>query len=286
MRSFLTRLALVGIVGVALAGCGASNSTTLPGGGLPGGVGGGPINVTLPPPLPATIPDSGLLDDGALTALPGATAPGTLSGFNVVGATDTQAAPDGGLDNTACVVPCQPAPVDAYITGTNGYHVLNWPGNGTNTIILKYTPVGRVMPSLVYTFALSPGALFTYSTLIMHAISPLPIGTLPAPTAASLELVGNGAAAGPGALVSTYDVRVPCTVPVAPPANVSALKCGALPAYGSTTGNTAAASAVAPGAAGAFTPINYTMYLVITYAAPTDPTKTGMWAWLYVYGIQ
>ena len=285
MRSFLTRLALVGIVGIALVGCGSSNGTTLPGGAIPGGAGGGPVNITPSAPVAGSIPDSGLLDDGSLTAGPGITAPGTLSGFNVVGATDVQAAPDGGLDNVACVTPCQPAPTDTYITTINGYHQLTWPGNNSNIVELRYNPVGRVMPSLVYTFVLAPGSFFTYSTLIAHWSS-LPSGSLPTATSVSLELVGNGTSAGPGTLVNTYDVRVTCSQPAAPPANVFAAKCGPLPAYGSTTGNTAGPAAVVPGAAGAFTPYNYTLYVEANYAAPTDPTKAAVFAFLYVYGIQ
>lgn len=62
MRNFLTRLAHVGIVGIALAGCGTSNGTTL--------AGGGPINTTpgVGNPPANSIAPSTSIDNGSPTA--------------------------------------------------------------------------------------------------------------------------------------------------------------------------------------------------------------------------
>jgi hypothetical protein len=277
MRSFLARLALVGLVGIALVGCGTSNGTTLQAGAVPNNSGGGPINTTVGvgnPPAGSIAP-SGLLDDGALTALPGATAPGTFTGFNDV-ATDTQ-----GLGSGPGADPA-PAPTDAFVTAMGGYDILAWSGNNNQVIQLKYNPVGRVNPSLVYTFGL-PGnsAFFTYSQIVIHigAIT----GTLPAPTSVSLELVGNGTTAGAGSATSTYDVRVACTA--APAIAVFAFKCGALPAYGAVA-NTVGPSPIVPGAAGAYTPYSYNLYLEPIYAAVTNPTQSATFNFAYAYAIQ
>jgi hypothetical protein len=279
MRSFLTRLVLVGIVGIAFAGCNGGNGMSLPGGALPGGSGGGPLNTTpgVGSPPAGTIAPSGLIDDGALTALPGATAAGAFSGFNVV-AGDAQFLGSGPGADPA------PAPTDAFVSGMIGLHLLNWPGNGNSQVIqLKYTPLApRVLPSLVYTFGF-PGnvGFFTYSQIVIHIVAIF--GTLPAPASINLELVGNGSAAGAGALTNTYDVRVACTA--APAISTSAFKCGALPAYGATA-NTVGPSPIVPGAAGAFTPYAYTLYFVPIYAAPTDPTKNAFAGFAYAYAIQ
>jgi len=275
MRSFLARLALVGLVGIALVGCGTSNGTTLPAGSIPNNSGGGPINVTIGNPPAGSIAPSGLLDDGALTALPGATAPGAFSGNNVV-ATDTQVLGSGpGADPP-------PAPTDAFVTAMAGFDSLTWFGNSSLVIQLKYNPVGRVNPSLVYTFG-TPGnsAPFTYSQIVIHIGTVT--GTLPAPTSLNLELVGNGTAAGAGSAATTYDVRVVCTA--APAISLSAFKCGALPAYGAVA-NTVGPSPIAPGAAGAYTPYSYNLYFEPIYAAVTDPTKSSLIQFAYAYAIQ
>jgi hypothetical protein len=278
MRSFLARLALVGLVGIALVGCGTSNGTTLPAGSIPNNSGGGPINTTVGvgnPPAGSIAP-SGLLDDGALTALPGATAPGTFSGFNVV-ATDTQVLGGGPGADPA------PAPTDAFVTAKGGFDSIAYSGNNNVVIQLKYNPVGRVNPSLVYTFGL-PGnsAFFTYSQIVIHILGPT-VGTLPQPASYNLELVGNGTAAGAGALTSTYDVRVACTA--APAIAPTAFKCGALPAYGAVA-NTAGPSPIAPGAAGGYTPYSYNLYLEPIYAVATNPALSATLQFAYAYAIQ
>jgi hypothetical protein len=218
-----------------------------------------------------------LIDDGALTALPGATAPGTFSGFNAV-ATDVQGVIGPGADPA-------PAPNDLFITTPpGGADTIGYTGNGNVIVQLKYNPVGRVVPSLVYTFGF-PGNLgfFTYSQIVIHIGGPT-TGSLPQPASYSLELVGNGTTAGAGALTSTYDVRVACTA--APAIAAFAFKCGALPAYGAVA-NTAGPSPIVPGAAGAFTPYAYTLYFEPIYAVATDPTKnvTAL-GFAYSYAIQ
>jgi len=276
MRSFLARLALVGLVGIALVGCGTSNGTTLQAGAVPNNSGGGPINTTVGvgnPPAGSIAP-SGLLDDGALTALPGATAPGNFTGFNVV-AIDTQNGSGPGADPP-------PAPTDAIVTAAADSDAIAYTGNNNLVIQLKYNPVGRVNPSLVYTFGL-PGnsAFFTYSQIVIHMGGTT--GTLPLPASFNLELVGNGTAAGAGAPASTYDVRVACTA--APAIAAFAFKCGALPAYGAVA-NTTGPSPIVPGAAGAYTPYSYNLYLEPIYAAVTDPTKSSLVQFAYAYAIQ
>jgi hypothetical protein len=125
--------------------------------------------------------------------------------------------------------------------------------------------------------------------------------TLPALTATftswAIELVGNGASPGPGSPAATYDVRLNCTA-TAVGNSQNRFVCGPMPAYGAasnlapTSGNPGAGTynvpvnAVFPGAAGAFTPINPTMYVVLNFGTATLPGATAN-PWIdYIYAAQ
>lgn len=153
MRSFLTRLALVGIVGVALAGCGTSNGTALSGGALPGGSGGGPINTTPGvggPPGGTVAP---VLIDNGIT--------GTYSGFNTV-AVNGSSNVDSQTDPTTPGLPPPPAEPDGVVTGS---HNVSITGNSNTQVIVKYSGSAN----LTYQFGFpGNGALFTYGSIITH----------------------------------------------------------------------------------------------------------------------
>jgi hypothetical protein len=113
----------------------------------------------------------------------------------------------------------------------------------------------------------------------------------------SIELVGNGSSAGPGSPAATYDVRLPCTATAAGN-SLNRFVCGPLPAYGAasnlapTAGNPGAGTynvpvnAVFPGAAGAFTPISPTMYVVLNSSSATNPATVANPQIDYIYAIQ
>jgi hypothetical protein len=117
----------------------------------------------------------------------------------------------------------------------------------------------------------------------------------------SIELVGNGSAAGPGSPAATYDVRLACTATTAGAglsASLNRFVCGPLPAYGAasnlapTAGNPGAGTynvpvnAVFPGAAGAFTPVNPTMYVVLNSTGSTAAATVANAYIDYIYAIQ
>ncbi len=167
MRSLLARLALVGLVGIALAGCGTSNGTPLPNGSIANNSGGGGI-VTTPgvgaPPL-GFVP-SKLIDTG--TDAPGSTyIPQGVSGS--VGFADVQDIIQAWQDPRSAAVPSVPAsPGGGSPSQANdlGSHQITTTGNATTQLIFKFT---GAVPNLTYNFGLPGNAVpFTYSHIIAH----------------------------------------------------------------------------------------------------------------------
>ena len=163
MRSVLARLALVGLVGIALVGCGSSNGTSLQAGSVPNNGGGGPINTTNgigAPPLGVIA--SLLIDNG------NAAAASSYVGFNTF-AVDTQNTVQALQDPASPAVPLVPsspgAPTPSQATDTGDHFVLV-NGNNSTQLIMRYS---GIVPSLVYNFG-APGnsGTFNYSQIIAH----------------------------------------------------------------------------------------------------------------------
>lgn len=268
MRSFLARIALAGTFGIAIAGCGTQNGTSLPVGAFPNGAGGGPTNVTSQPPPPGTVAGKSLV--GLFTAT------NNFVGFNTT-ATDAASANDYGTDSQ--VADSGPPPA-----APGGSHLITFTGNNTPVVNFKYNaPIGSLtIPPT------TPGQFVaqTYGAIVLHAPSPLPkLGTA-SPTSLFIELVGGS---------PTYDIRVNCTVspgPVAPattPKTVMGLVryvCP-LPVYGSPS-TTGIQQPVIAGATGAFDPAGAsTFYVGETFGATaTSPAATSTLNLDYVYAEQ
>ena len=269
MRSLLARIALAGTFGIAIAGCGTQNGTSLPVGAFPNGAGGGPTNVSNQAPPPGTIPGKALI--GAFTAT------NNFVGFNTT-ATDAASANDYGTDPKVADSGNPPSAPGAS-------HLITFTGNNTPVINLKYNPaIGSLtIPVLL------PGQILaqTYGSIILHAPSPLPkLGTL-SPTSLFIELVGGS---------PLYDIRVSCAVPAppvtTPPTPVVVINglvryvCP-LPAFGSPS-TTGLQQPVVAGATGAFDPSgNSTFYVGETFGVTaTSSAATSTLNLDYVYAEQ
>lgn len=163
MRSLLARLALVGLVGIALAGCGASNGTTLPAGGVNANSGGGAINTPNgigAPPLGLIA--SVLIDNGTVAA-----ASAYVGGNSF--ATDTANLVQALQDPVGAAVPSVPnspgAPTPSQATDTGSHAVVV---NGDNATVVKLRFSGAV-PNLTYQFGTAGNStFFNYSNIIAH----------------------------------------------------------------------------------------------------------------------
>lgn len=162
MRSLLARLALVGLVGVALSGCGASSGTTLPAGSTANGAGGGSINTSNgigAPPLGLIA--SLLIDNGNATSAPYTVVSGVgADSQNIVQALQDPA--------SAAVpsVPPSPGGVTPSQTTDPGSHAATVSGNGFTVLKLKYS---GVVPNLTYPFGTGGNSsFFNYSQIIAH----------------------------------------------------------------------------------------------------------------------
>jgi hypothetical protein len=178
--------------------------------------------------------------------------------------------------------------------------------NPATPTVLTIAPVtsGAGGNGITVTTAVTPLTTLTATSSGSTANGATVAGTqLPAPTW-QLELVGNGANAGVGTVANTYDVRITCasndivgTSPQ-PLKSVNRFTCP-LPAYGTPSSNqnapppaagvatyTPGPNAILPGAAGAFTPINPTLYLVLTYATGTVVSQQDIIDVDYLYAIQ
>ena len=268
MRSLLARIALAGTFGIAIAGCGTQNGTSLPVGAFPNGAGGGPPNVSNQAPPPGIVPGKSLIDVFTTTK--------SIVGFNTA-ATDAASANDYGTDPQ--VADSGPPPV-----APGASHLVTFSGNNTPLINLKYNPA--IGPLTIP--PITPGQIVaqTYGAIVLHAPSPLPkLGAL-SPTSLFVEIVGGS---------PLYDIRVNCTVkpgPVPPattPITINTLVryvCP-LPSYGSPS-TTGVQQPVVAGAIGAFDPIgNSVFYVGETFGlTATSTAATSTLNLDYVYAEQ
>lgn len=285
MRSLITRLALFGIVGLAIAGCGSQTGTSLS--GLGGG--GGPINGTQGGgPAPAGTFPILFIDNGTVN-------PPTdgYVGFNTI-MTDTQSAINA-PPYAGPPFPFAPFPEPAEPLPDGGSHDMFIAGSNTTQVILKYT---GALPNLVYKFGVQQAqSPFNYTGIVLHANYPA-VASLPFPSSVAIELVGNGTAAGPGPLASTYDVRITCNSgqALANPPAFAYMICllpggaGTNPGQGSLgygkAMNTAGPNAIVPGAAGTFTPFNPQFFIVLNYGKATSVGSQGELMLDYIYAFQ
>ena len=288
MRSLIARLALTGVVGAALAGCG-TGTTSLPSGAFPNNSGGGPTNVAQQAPPTNSVAD--LLIDGGIVS-----ATNTYSGYNVA-ATDAQSTADAGAD--AATRGSQTPPADPI-----GSHLVTFSGSGTPRVSLQYR---GTLPNLTYTSQI-PGDIMPvdYGAIVLHATRVTPGTTSPGTLAnVAIELAG-------GANNTRYDVRIVCATAAAPTGAAFARYVCALPAYGAasglyttsattttnattkTTTTTFGAAAsggaaiedpITPGATGSFTPTASRLNVVLLFGNnPTPTASTGNTIGLdYVY---
>ena len=184
MRKFLTRLALTGVVGLALSGCGTSNGTPLAGsagggGSVPStnGVGSAPAGYA--PPI--------TIDNGTEP-------PAYAAGPNAFSVTDSQSTLNSELSPKA---------------GDPGSHLITYSTDGATTITFKY---GGEVPSLVYKFGIGTnGGYFNYSKITFDAYNTLAATPPGKFSSYAIELTG-------GSGVAAYDAKIICaTLP--PPAS-------------------------------------------------------------------
>lgn len=134
MRSLLARLALVGLVGIALAGCGTSNGTTLPAGSVANNSGGGVVSSTNGlGALPLGLISSVLIDNGNVSnAYTPTSGPGT----------DSQSVLQAVQDPVSAAVPLivtsPGAPSATGQTTDPGSHLVAVTGNSLTILKLKY----------------------------------------------------------------------------------------------------------------------------------------------------
>jgi hypothetical protein len=255
MRSLITRLAMVGTIGVALAGCGTTNGTSLPVGN-PGNGGGSSVPVTPQSQPPGSVP-SVLIDGGTLTAPPaGAGTYVTANALTLI-AQDTANAADAGPD--VVTAGSGPLPVNPV-----GSHALVAETVGT-TAAFKFT---GVVPSLVEPVTSTGNFLnVTYGAIVLFVgagtVQELVSGASVPPSYA-VELSGGSGS-------TAYDVRVACKATpdsLAPTGGFKRYVCP-LPAYGSATNSAAIPNPVLSGATGAFTPQSPTFSFVVSFPAIT-----------------
>jgi hypothetical protein len=186
MRTILARLALVGVFGIALNGCGGSNGTSLPQGGLPNGGGGGSVPSTNGngPPPPGTEP---------VLAVDGGNPPGTAGTAVYKGATIGYIA----TVATDVIVPPNPAASPP----APGSHTITYTANSQAVQVVKYS---GTVPNLTYQFGI-PGNVATFNYNEIDIVGATYAGA-PVPSSIAVELTG-------GATTSSYDVRLICGGP-------------------------------------------------------------------------
>jgi hypothetical protein len=278
MRSVLARLALSGLVGIALNGC-SGGSSALPTGVSPNNSGGGPVNVSTQNPPTSSIPGV-LLDGGVVSATD------SYSGVNTTAA-DAQSASDAGTDPKT--EGSGPPPADPA-----GSHAITFTGSGEAIIAFLFS--GKP-PNLFYSTAV-PGQIqpVDYGALVLYSVV-TPGGTPPAPGTpkVAVELTGGSGA-------TTYDIRSTCgplaAAGATPTGGLTRFVC-ALPPYGAAAGATATVTLKAatgtttavttsytvdvniPGpriadTSGSFTPgTGYKMYVELVYGSTTTAASTG-----------
>jgi hypothetical protein len=277
MRSVLARLAVTGLVGLALAGCG-NNGTSLSPGGIPNGNGGGSVPVSTQNP-PGTSVKGVLIDGGVLSATD------TYTGTNTT-AVDTQSAIDAGTDPKTGGSGAPPA-------NPPGSHSITFNGSNAAQVIFKYA--GELPP--LYYSNVTPGQIqpIDFGAVVLYA-SVTPGAPPPAAGTPKVAIEMTG-----GSNFTSYDMRSTCgLLPAegAMPGGTLARYVCALPPYGSAAGTTASVTLVAAkgttaavttvytvdnnipnprtaDATGAFVPNAATMYVELVYGSPTSTASTG-----------
>lgn len=266
MRNFIARLALIGTVGAALAGCGSTNGS-LPIGAPLSGTGGGPVpigNQTAPPGVVA-----GKLIDGGLLAVDG-----SYVGFNTPGV-DAQSPLENGTDtaNAAARPPADPSTGQA-----NGSHQITFSGNGQLQLEFLFRNLAPI--DLTYSGA-SAGQIqpATYGAIVLfvrRVAGATPAVPPPAQPTINIELTG-------GTGTTAFDTRIACLqknataaspAPGAPAPTFLRYVCN-LPAYGATVSQPTENPVSASATSGTFTPQNVRLYVVLQFPSATSTASTG-----------
>ena len=235
MRSLLARLAIVGLVGVALTACGTQNGSSLTVGALPNGAGGGNTNVSNQAPPNGTVPCK-LIDGGAS---------GAATGFNVH-VTDTISATPALPEDPVCAAVSTVVGVDVA-----GQHSIAYTSNSVAQQIIKVAPT----PNLTFSGGL-PGQIMPidYGAVVFYA-------TPPAGSTLSLEITGGS---GPG-----FDWRGTCTTRATGGTPSTRYLCP-IPAYNATITQQFANPVAVPG--GSFVPSpTSNVYVVVKNPAAVAP---------------
>jgi hypothetical protein len=244
MRSLYTRLALVGLAGVALAACGSSSGLGIAPGGAPNGAGGGPVNVSQQ--NPSSSANKPLLIDGGTKV---------YTGYDTT-AVDT-------LDTATPAYPKDPkGPTDVA-----GSHSIVYSGNQLTQQIFTFSgnPVNLVLPNS------TPGDIIPvdFGAIVFFATPPSTASSL------SIELTG-------GSGTTAYDNRISCTAtatataPATPAPNTQKNRyvC-VLPAYGAASSTNIVNPVTTGSATGTFTPQSAKLYLVVNDSSPLASTSTS-----------
>ena len=308
MRSSLARFALVGMIGVALAGCSSSGGVS----GLPNGAGGGTTTVT-PPTAPGGTIASVLIDGGVYSFQVAPLPSDAYAAFNM----SAQTFEDTGYCQPSTPPSDCPVPDAGQDTQTSrsakppynppGWQDLTFQGSGQPQDIFQYL---ETLPSLVYSVAPAHLTLQTYGAIVLFAnYTPGPLtGQALAGPGVAVELTGGSGAAtfdvrvacsaGSGA-ISAYTATPPwtrfvCDLPTYASASGSYTTKYAAPTGTATVGTFSLASSgpaiqnpVIANAAGQFTPTAATMYIVLTPKDGLQPFQTGNQFGIdYVYAEQ
>jgi len=251
MRSVLARLALTGLVGLALAGCG-TNGQSLPVSAIPNNAGGGSTGVSNQNPPGSTIADV-LIDGGIVSATD------TYSGVNTT-ATDAQSALDAGTDAKTGGSGTPPA-------NPPGSHAVAFTGSNAPQVIFLWS---GAMPALYYT-GTTPGQIMPadYGAIVLYAL--VTPGATPPATGApkiAIELTGGSGA-------SSYDVRSTCgALSIRATTTSGGLQryvC-ALPPYGSLSGSSGSVTLAAETSTTAAVTTSWVVDTNIPNPRTADPT--------------
>jgi hypothetical protein len=284
MRSLIARLILVGIAGIAYAGCSSSGS------GQPQGQGGGSVPVTLPtssataPPFTVAplLLDNGTEVNPATPAPPANTPPPAFVYKQILTngpeSSETQSSLNSTQDPLPAGAPLS-APTNPPEPGLDdpGSHLITFSGSGSQQVILQ---LQKTIPDLVYQHNSGvPGqtaGFVTYPYLVLHlAYAPSTTApVLPALASVSVDITGSQTNAG------AFDVRLNCSGTPGSGTSFAQLVCPGtktIPALGSTA-NTAGPNPVIPGASAAFDPVAAFaphIAIVLNFNAPTDAGSLG-----------
>jgi hypothetical protein len=285
MRSLIARLTLVGIVGVAYAGCSSGSSA-----GNGPGQGGGSVPVSLPTSAATAVPFTVkplLLDNGtevnpATPAPPADTPPPAYVYKQILTngpeSSETQSPLNSVTDPLPSGAPAS-APTNPPEPGTNdpGSHLLTFSGSGSQQVILQ---LQKTLPDLVFQHNSGlPGqtaGYFTYPYIVLH-LDYDPSATAPVlPTLASVAIEITGTQTN----VGSFDVRVNCTGTPGTGTTFATLVCPGsktIPALGASA-NTAGPNPIIPGATAAFDPVaafSPHLSIVLNFNSATDAGSTG-----------